>query len=369
MALKGIRGLILLTTFLLQMSVKAQVVIVPEVQADGVVMKQQLWTCLIQNASASTLQAVLVVTISDRLNSQVLSETSSALLQIPQGLKRFSFQEQSPMIFGVSSLGFAADRPMNQPLPVGEYQVCYRLVDQGAKKQILATECIRVVSEPLSPPQLIQPENGTTVVDARPAFSWTPPAPIQQFNTLEYEMRLVVVFNGQSPAEALQRNIPVVSTFHASNAMAFPSSYSNLEQGKTYAWQVQALDAGRSGGFSEVWTFSIMPDSVVQRIESAPYVMIGEKQTSPAIIHQRFVKLAYNHRGPEQLVTLRVRPVSGSRKRVGFETKQRIIPGQNFFQLNLNGKMKLDEGEVYELELVDQSKQVKRLQFQTFNYF
>ncbi|MCR6720402.1 MAG: hypothetical protein NVV59_08920 [Chitinophagaceae bacterium] len=248
MAMTRFSSLLLVLSMLISSQSKSQVIIVPETQTDGVILKQQLWTCLIQNAEAQAIQAVLVVSITDRLNSQVLSETSSSVISLPVGMKRVTIQDQAPLSFGVTSLGFAADRPLNQPMPVGDYQVCYRLVEYRGKQSVLASECIRFLSEPLSPPQLIQPEDGTTIIDPRPSLMWTPPTPVHMFTSLQYELKLVAVYDNQSAAEALQRNVPVIVMPTQVNSTAYPASYSNLEPGKKYAWQVTAMDGGRPGG-------------------------------------------------------------------------------------------------------------------------
>lgn len=370
MALRIVRFMLALLIFMGLVPAKAQVMVIPEVQTNGVIMKHQLWSCMLQNSGNATLQVILMVTITDRQNNQVLSETSSPVIILPQGLKRVSFMDQSPLTFNTTSLGFAADRPMNNPLPVGDYQVCYRLIENNSKQQILAYECIRVESEALSPPQLILPEQGASLIDPRPALSWTPPAPVHLFTALEYGVRIVPLYHNQSPQEAMQRNIPVVTLQTRGNSMAFPASYSNLETGKTYAWQVGAFDAGRPGGESEVWTFTIMPDSVIQRIESAPFVRLEEEKKSTAIVHQRYLKLAYSHKGGDQTVDIVVRSVSQTGSKHGtYKQKLAVKTGENFFQVNLNGKMKLEVGQVYEVELINQSGKSMRLQFQTYNYF
>ncbi|MCR6720403.1 MAG: hypothetical protein NVV59_08925 [Chitinophagaceae bacterium] len=129
------------------------------------------------------------------------------------------------------------------------------------------------------------------------------------------------------------------------------------------------MEAG-PGGQSEAWDFTVMPDSVLRIIESSPFIRIEEKMTAPAIMHQRFLKIAYTNNGADKAVTLSVRPLrGGSRKHTGFKTEQSVHTGQNFILINLNGKMKLEEGVVYEVEINDHGKQPLRLQFQTFNYF
>src|SRR4030095_14493257 len=112
---------------------------------------------------------------------------------------------------------------LSQPLPVGEYLVCYKLTEAENKILTLAKECIKINAEPLAPPQLIQPANEDIVPDPRPVFTWTPPAPVYMFNNLSYDIVVAPLYDKQSPQEALQRNIPAMVTVSANNSIAYPS--------------------------------------------------------------------------------------------------------------------------------------------------
>lgn len=350
--------------------VKAQVVLVPEVQASGVIMKQQLWSFVVNNLSGSQVQATAHITVTDRLTGQPLVETSSGILLLPSGTRRITFQEQSPLNYGLVSLGFAADRPMNQPLPVGEYQVCYRLIDQSAKKLLLAFECVKIQAEPLSPPQLIQPEDKTVIMEPRPLLTWTPPAPVQMFTALAYEVKVVPLYEGQSAPEAIQRNIPVLLQQVAQNVLPYPGSFGSLEPGKSYAWQIQATDAGRPAGQSEVWAFTVIPDSIVRIVSAAPFVKADGSVTSTGIMHQGFLKLEYTATTADSLLQLHISP-QGMARRKGFSaytTEVSIKPGVNFLQINLNGKLKLAEKLIYEVEIGTPRAKKQRLYFQLHDY-
>ncbi|MEO8406771.1 MAG: hypothetical protein ABI480_19310, partial [Chitinophagaceae bacterium] len=242
----------LLCILLLSIPVCSQIVLVPETQTSGVVMKQQVWSTVINNLSGVTKKVVLDVTITDKITSQILMEASSNLVILNPGVKRVNYNDVAPLNYAITTIGFSTERQLSQPLPVGDYIVCYRLFNGEGKGELLATECIKITAEPLSPPLLIQPENKTVVMEPRPVLTWTPPAPIYLFNSLSYDIIISPLYEKQSPEEALQRNIPVVTTSSAQNSIAYPSSYSNLETGKTYAWQVVAKDGGRQSGKSEL---------------------------------------------------------------------------------------------------------------------
>lgn len=371
MAIKSLRIFFLaLLVMAFAATARTQVVIIPEIQAGGVMIKEQLWSAVINNLTGAAQNAVLYVTVTDRASSQVLLEANSNVILLKPGVKRVSYNELAPLNYAVTSIGFSSDRQFNQPMPVGEYLVCYRVFNNDGKKELLASECIKVVAEPLSPPLLIQPENKTVVMEPRPVMTWTPPAPVYMFNALSYDIIVSPLYDKQSPEEALQRNIPVMTTSSANNSILYPSTYTNLETGKTYAWQVVAKDAGRQGAKSEVWTFTVMPDSVVKIIENAIYVKLVNQQPEVTVVHQGIVKIGYYNFLSDTLVRCSIRPVSGAGR--GKQTVEMELPvrsGQNFIEYNINGKIRLNENTVYELKLVNGRREEWTMRFIPKRYF
>jgi hypothetical protein len=350
---------------------QSQFVLIPETQASGVVMRQQIWSLMINNLSGGAKNAILFITVTDRLSSQVLLQANSNILILNPGVKRVTYNELVPLQFAVSTVGFPADRQLSQPLPVGEYLICYRLYDSEGKKLLLGSECVRIIAEPLSPPQLIQPENKTTVMTPRPVLTWTPPSPVHMFTALSYDIIVSPLYEKQSPEEALQRNIPVMTTTSMNNSVLYPSTYTNLDAGKTYAWQVLARDAGRSGGKSEVWTFTVMPDSVVSIVSNATYVKLSRENKEVAIVHQGILKAEYYNFFNDSTVNVSVRRASESNARGKMATNftWKVKPGQNFLEHNLNGRLRLEADVVYEVIVINSRKEEWAMQFMPRNYF
>lgn len=349
------------------LTVRAQVIIIPEVQASGVVMKQQLWSVMISNLSGTARQGTLTVSVTDLQASQPLMEATSSLISLPAGTRRVTFRDLYPVTYAFAAVGFSADRQLSQPLPVGEYTVCYRLMDNTNKPEVLATECVKILAEPLSPPQLILPEPAAVLLDKRPILTWTPPAPVYVFNNLSYSIIVSQVLDKQSPEEAIQRNIPVMTTFSTTTSVPYTASFTNLEPGKLYAWQVSALDGNRFGGKSEVWTFSVMPDSVRQIISSATYIKLEQQSTTLSIVHQGILKMEYMNRYADSTVRLMISRENDRRK--PFVIDMKVNPGQNLLEYNLNGKLKLDEASRYQVEVINSRKEVWRMRFNARKYF
>lgn len=353
-------------------SLRGQVLIIPEVPAGGIIMKQQVWSLMINNLSGVIKRASLSVTITDRISSQVLLEASSGLLTINPGAKRINYQDLSPIYYAVSVIGFSDLRQLNQPIPVGEYLLCYRLYEAETRAtEVLASECIKISAEPLSPPQLIQPENTSVIRETRPVLSWTPPAPVHMFNSLSYDIIVSPLYEKQSPQEALQRNIPAMTTSSVTNSILYPSSFTNLETGKTYAWQIAARDGGRFGAKSEVWTFTIMPDSVSQIITSAPFVLLKKENNEATVLHQGVLKMEYFNVLPDSMVQVEVYSTNEKNTRVKqvIAFTLRVKPGQNFLEHTIPGRTRLDESAVYEVRLSNGRKENWFMKFTPRYYF
>src|SRR5688572_32790452 len=83
-------------------SVRSQFVLIPEAQAGGVVIKQQLLSLVVNNLSGSSKRAILLITVTDRITSQVLFEASSNVVVINSGVKRVTYNELAPLNYAVS---------------------------------------------------------------------------------------------------------------------------------------------------------------------------------------------------------------------------------------------------------------------------
>lgn len=365
------RVMIFFLMFFTANALSAQVIIVPELQTNGIVLRQQVWSVLINNMTGQPVKAVLSVTVSDRNTSQLLLDASSGLLLISNGVKRVMYSDLSPVTYSLVTPGFGLDNRLNQPLPVGEYIACYRLLDIDNKNTVLASECVKVFAEPLSPPQLVLPENESVIMEPRPVLTWTPPAPVNMFANLGYDILVSPLFENQSPQEAIQRNIPVMTTYSTNNSILYPSSYTDLQPGKTYVWQVAAKDGNRFGGKSEVFQFTVIPDSVKKIISMAPYIKLDMEKPQVTVMQQGVLKLEYFNPLPDSTVKVEAYLItdknSKGRQQISFDLK--VKPGQNFLEYKLNNRIRLDESAVYEARLVNSRGEAWVMRFNPKYYF
>ena len=117
------------------------------------------------------------------------------------------------------------------------------------------------------PPLLLTPFEQVNMNTRFPVFTWTPILGIPTDLTLQYEFLLVEVLPGQIPYQAIESNREVVRTrLFGQTTFAYSADLLPLEPGKTYAWQVRALDESQQlpileQGLSDVRIFTIESDN------------------------------------------------------------------------------------------------------------
>ena len=143
------------------------------------------------------------------------------------------------------------------------------------------------------PPQLLTPENGSTIKGA-PEFFWTSAVLPKGFRG-SYKLKVVPVSPRQSPGAAMTGNPPVHQATMRRTGEAYPADGPALKNGQTYAWGVQVVDAngapvGGDQGMSEVYIFTFetasegteTASSASIEINMGPLVMTGIRNDAPA---------------------------------------------------------------------------------------
>lgn len=150
-------------------------------------------------------------------------------------------------------------------LPAGVYTACAVVRDQmGNNISRQACQEFEIVYP--DPPQLIYPDNEMELTTEYPTFQWIP-SDIPADYTLSYSMKIVEVLEGQALLRALEANIPLFEQDGISGSnLSYPIEARAFEEGKTYAWRVQALDQyglipTSNQGYSEIFTFSVPADT------------------------------------------------------------------------------------------------------------
>ena len=330
----------------------AQITLTAQLPNNGILLKDQLWNLVIVNNSNDIAVLKLQLDLRDISIGQSVINANTGNIIIGKGLKSVTINDIQPILYNYISSEFSGNY-----LPCGAYLVTYHLIAETSKGDVpVAVEVVRVNISPLSPPLLVNPADQSSIETVYPQFNWVPPTPMQMFNPLEYELLVVAVEEGQSAKEALEFNKPAYSNINLLNTSEkMPTSYEQLKQGQTYAWQVIARSGNSCAAQTEVWTFTIGKDSIKKIIESAPFVKISKSNTEVTVVHQGLVKMEYFNPGGDRKVSFHIYKAADQRtnKILVVEFELPLAHGQNFLQYNLAKKTKLEEKTVYEVSMIN----------------
>jgi len=332
--------------FIMPVLLQAQITINIVQPPAGMIKKDQLWNLVLTNNSNTTTDVTILLNLKDAVTGQSVLSAGTRALQLTKGVKVLTLPDIQPVQYnyGASAIG--------NFLPLGSYIACYTVNRYGHElMEAIATECARINITPLSPPLLNTPSNKSVLQTPVPQFSWTPPAPMDMFDNLSYEVSVAEVLQGQSAQEAIQYNTPVYTSANVKAPYEnYPSTYSRLQAGKTYAWQVTARNGENYATATETWTFSIATDSTKTNAISASYIALnnnpGMHYISGNVLNIKYYSFDKTHESV-------VRFLSADKKLIQ-EVKQTIIYGDNFLNFKLNHLF--HNGKVYFIEITDQQK-------------
>jgi hypothetical protein len=146
--------------------------------------------------------------------------------------------------------------------PSGNYNISFKLlgvtVDPGVGSitEQLATSTYSQQVLSIYPPALIYLYNTDTTYSLTPVFSWLPPFPIPNNQTVQYQIKFVEILTGQAAYDAMSINPDfylesnIYSTF-----FNYPLIATQFINNQSYAWKISAFSNGINIGESDVWEF------------------------------------------------------------------------------------------------------------------
>ncbi|THU30757.1 hypothetical protein FAM09_29600 [Niastella caeni] len=352
MKMKYISVLIFILPVLLQAQVTINIVQPPA----GMIKKDQLWNLVLTNNTNTTFDVTVLLNLKDAVTGQSVLSAGTRAMQLTKGVKVLALQDIQPVQYnyGATAIG--------NFLPLGSYIACYTVNRYGHElMEAIATECVRINITPLSPPLLNMPANRSVLQTPVPQFSWIPPAPMDMFDNLSYDVSVAEVLEGQSATEAVMYNTPV---YVSSNVKApyqnYPSTYSGLHPGKTYAWQVTARNGDNYVAATETWTFTIAGDSTKTIPSSTSYIAIGKNPNEQGFHYISGNELRIKYYSFDKTHESVVRFYNADKKLIQ-EVKQSIIYGDNYLRFKLNHRY--HNRKVYFIEITDLQKNIHTASF------
>jgi hypothetical protein len=334
----------------------AQVIINPQLPPAGMMQKEQLWNLTIINNKDNVFYATVKLTLQDAHTGQVMMSASTSAIILNKGVMMLSNTDVQPVSYDYNSGGFA-----NNFLPLGNYIACYEIYYPSGEAQVLlSSECIRLNIDPLSPPLLNIPVDKSKIQTPYPLFNWMPPTPVDMFSDLNYDIIVTEVLGGQSPAEAIEYNTPVYTNTNLTQPnQSYPASFSKLDTGKIYAWQVIAKNGFSYLVKTEVWTFSVYGDSLPAITPPNDFYLLLEDDLkgtyfiSKSLLHIKYASFDKEHTAPV---------IFSDQNGVKVYTVDKpIVQGDNYFDINL--KNNFQKGIIYSVSITDMAGKSQSLLF------
>ena len=333
----------------------AQILITPQIPPTGLIKKDQLWNVLLVNNNDAPADVQLQVAMLNLKTGEKILTGTSRLFTLVKGARQLQQGDVNPVQYNYSSSDALTDRNSNGLLPVGSYQLCYTLIEQSGKNGLPALEeCLPAEIAPLSPPQLNTPANADTLSTVYPTFQWIPPAPLNMFSDLNYEIILTELNKGQQAADAVQKNTPLYrQNFIKNMFLVYPSSAKPLEAGKTYAWQVIVKNGNSYTEKTESWSFTVLAAAQMQGIRASGFPRLQQGTGAQYYIFEDQLKFAYSNSSSDTLVTASFYEEGRPSSPPVFKKSISVIPGENLLQEDILKKRVFREDELYRLEITD----------------
>jgi hypothetical protein len=340
----------------------AQVSMTVQLPPAGVLLKAQLWNIVLVSASNATVNVRVTMRLMDARNNQPVLTAMTRTVVINKGARQLQSADFMPVQYEYFSP--VVDRNVNGFLPAGNYLACYSLIVEGDKSGNQPGEdCIPFTIEPLSPPLLNSPANQSELITALPQFTWLPPAPLNMFNDLNYEMILTEVRPGQSAEESIQQNIPVFRAPRLKNIFVnYPSGALQLDTASTYAWSVIARNGNLFAAQTEVWTFRVKENKYSNGDINSAYVQLRKELDGSVMHSDRMLQLSYNNETADSTAHYELISLDNSNKTVYAGTLV-ITRGSNRLDIPLDKRRGLRAGQIYLFRLLNSRNEYWQMKF------
>lgn len=325
----------------------------------------ELMSCTIINNSVHTPTVYLNCTV--LLGQRVVLRAQSNVFLLNKGSNMITRIDVDNKLLPIKTL--LIDPQMRAmmdktAMPIqGDYSIRLDIVERVENAVLTYTQYDKNVL-PISPFLLITPFDGTEVSTLNPTFTWTRPNMGINVGGMKYNIKVVEIYNGQSPEQAIRVNAPVLAQQGLDfNMFQTPFNNSYFQKCQKYAWQVEVSDptARQITNISEVWTFTTSCEATVQQeYQQTPFYQA--KTSIGSVSYPAFdtlkVALEYGYTDIGK-IKARIIEASDRQKEIPLsnqENKKALIQvGDNRFLIPLADK-KLVRNKHYLLEITDETE-------------
>lgn len=339
----------------------AQIVLQSQLPSPGVFSKAQLWNISIMSSNSQAMNVRLVVTISDLQTNQLVLSGTTRFFLLNQGAVLLTQNQVSPISYQAVNANYPVDPQPDGFLPVGVFNICYTLYWQNNDGlETVAEQCETLEVEPLSPPQLILPENEENIEQEYPFFTWTAPMSTTLLSGLRYDWKMVEVLSGQNASDAIQFNVPVwIQRSLPTNSFQYPLSLPKLDSSKLYAWQVTALNNLMPVSHSEIWLFKISRNKeLIPGRRKGTYALLKKNLGGQAVLLDGDIQFVYTNDQNYKNARIMLFELNKG-KRQAVLSSPILLPlgqGSNYLRIPISSIKGIRKNQDYILELDDLGK-------------
>jgi hypothetical protein len=319
----------------------------------------QLWD--VQLMAVKPVTGTLEVRIEQGSSSTRILTATSTAIALKASTNALSTAARASMSLFYGATASAMSLRQTGKLPFGQYNLCYTFRD--AMGLNLGVWCQEKTIRPLSPPELISPNDQGLVETTQPFLMWRAPFPLQN-DGLEYNIRLTEVPEGMNPAEALRTRPPHLNLSRQRDPfLPYPLVAKPLENGKTYVWQVSALSNQLDLGVTDMWSFKVktpVPDPIKKQIASYCWVKSSEDGTYCQSVDS--LKFAYQNRTGDVTLQYRITDANNEVLKITYPILKLQL-GMNQLSLPFNKLGSIAVEKLYRLEVISNDKELFTLPF------
>jgi len=321
---------------------------VPEIYGRNV---NGLFNCRINNPTGRKT-ATLSIEVTEKKNGTIaLVRTQPFTLNPGSNIIPVSAVRSATVQYPNNNIGVIIKH--NQDFPIGDYEYCFTLNFNVAANETLAEQCFEYELIPFAELNLLEPYDKDSVCDARPMLTWQPLLPAVQGSY--YQLVLSEVKSDQNAVEALNYNLPIINQSHLiSPILPYPAIDEQLQEGKTYAWQVTAYKDQTILNRSEIWTFTEHckdPTKKLDTLKDDGYRDINDLVKGNYYIAVAYMKFALINPYQAKILKYQIVELNNPTRKISGLPKVTLIRGRNKIKIDLFNTDSFTDGESYILQL------------------
>jgi len=332
-----------------------QVILLPLQPQTELIIFDQVFQVNILNPTDQLVSGFLEIELVDD-QGQIPIRMVSPLLHLLPGVTLNSNEILWGSTIEVGRRQFISAIAETNMLPGGRYTLCYRFRSQN-DQAILGVRCQEQHTRSFGRSELLAPVDESILSSFFPILTWKPPLPLIS-TQVQYEVKLVQVQQGQSPAIALRRNFPLIQRSKLSNTvLPYPVDAYPLQAGREYAWQVQASYQGIPLGATSIWTFRVQEEEHQHRQSQSEesYRFVKPKIGANYYVANETLRFAYDNRFGEAQLNYEIFEDDAPRNRLQNLPVVTLQEGVNTIDLEGEQIPELEAHQGYVLSIQDQA--------------